>query len=132
MKFRKILFGSIITLFALIMMSTMAFAADALPSDNVGSYMTWEFLGTISGATAAVLLIVQFIKAPLDKIWRIPTRFIVYIFSFIILISVEYFSVGNISYNRFGLILLNAIIVTIAAMGAYEATFHKLDIKKQT
>ena len=35
---------------------------------------TWEYLATIAGATAATLLIVQQLKLPLDKLWKIPTR----------------------------------------------------------
>jgi len=34
---------------------------------------TWEYLATLAGATAATLLIVQFLKVPLDKVWKIPS-----------------------------------------------------------
>jgi hypothetical protein len=107
-----------------------AFADDGSTATTVDSYITWEFLGTMSGVTAAVLLIVQFIKAPLDKVWKVPTRFIVYFISVILLFIIEYVSKGLITFDRVCLILLNAIIVTVAAMGSYEATFHKLEANK--
>ena len=109
-----------------------AFADDASPpGDIMGSYMSWEFLGTMSGATAAVLLIVQFLKAPLDRLWKIPTRFIAYLFSLLILFGVDFFT-GVISPERIPLLFLNAIIVTVSAMGAYAATFQKLEGKNVT
>lgn len=105
-----------------------AFAADGSPpgNDSPVSSMTWEFLGTMSGATAAVLLIIQFIKAPLDNLWKIPTRIWAYVFSIIILLCGE-LVFDTFTVSRIPLILLNAIIVTMAAVGAYAATFQKLE-----
>lgn len=116
-------------IFCIFLMALPAFAVNEQPADNnmVEGYMTWEFLGTMSGATAAVLLVVQFLKAPLDKIWKIPTRYIVYVFSFLLLLTVEIVNKSTITFDRIFLSLLNAIIVTIAAMGAYEVTFSGTD-----
>lgn len=41
--------------------------ADA-PNVNVGEPLTWAYLATIAGAAAFTLLIVQFLKAPLDRV----------------------------------------------------------------
>jgi hypothetical protein len=91
------------------------------------NFLSLEYLGTISGATAAVLLIVQFLKAPLDKIWKIRTRYVAYVFALIILsaatIILKGFSPGDLL-----LIPLNAVIVTVAAMGTYEATFNRKSV----
>lgn len=106
-----------------------AFAVNGQPADNSSlmGYLTWEDLGTLSGATAAVLLIVQFLKAPLDKVWKIPTRYIVYIIALIILLLVEIVNKNPLTFDRIFLTLLNAIIVTIASLGAYEITFRKTE-----
>lgn len=119
----------IVSIILIILTVPVAFAAEAYPTEPPGNYLTWEFLGTMSGATAAVLLIVQFIKAPLDKIWKIPTRVVAYIFALFILICVELFTTGSLPAERLILTLLNAIVVTMAAMGTYEATFRKLESK---
>lgn len=118
-----------LTIILLLMFALPIMANDESEPELPTSFITWEFLGTMSGATTAVVLIVQFVKAPLDKIWKIPTRLVAYIFALIILICVEIFTKGNLPVDRIILILLNAIIVTMAAMGAYEVTFYKFDTK---
>ncbi|HHW22585.1 MAG TPA: hypothetical protein GXX26_06845 [Clostridiaceae bacterium] len=112
-------------------MTTVAIADDASTAEPARNYLTWEFLGTMYGATAAVLLIIQFIKAPLDKLWKIPTRYVVYVISLLILLSVEYVLTGTLTFDRTGLILLNAVVVAMAAMGTYEATFRKVENKQK-
>lgn len=89
----------------------------------------WAMLGTIAGATAATLLIVQFIKAPVDKIGHIPTRALVYIIAFLILLGAQAFTVG-LTLPALPLIVVNAFVVALAAMGSYEATFARLEDKK--
>jgi len=88
--------------------------------------MTWEELATQAGATALVLLIVQFVKAPLDRIWKIPTRVLAYILAVLIMMTSAIFT-GSFSISTFALIALNAVVVACGAMGAYEATFAKPD-----
>lgn len=98
----------------------------APPFEN---FMTWDFLGTMAGAVAATTLIVQFLKIPLDKVWKIHTRYVVYFIAFFLLFFVEYFT-GHITPERTLLIMLNAIIVTMASMGTYEVTFKQVEEKK--
>jgi hypothetical protein len=118
---------------AICLMVMPVFAEDGSPPGDIAeSYITWEFLGTMSGATAAVLLIVQFLKAPLDRLWKIPTRLVAYFFAIVILIAVEIVTKGALPFDRFFLLLLNAIIVAVAAMGAYAATFQKHESKNNT
>jgi len=88
---------------------------------------TWQILGTTAGATAAVLLIVQFVKAPLDKVWKIPTRLLVYILSALIVTGARFFGVGEVSWDTVLLLAVNAFVVAMAAMGSYEVTFAKLE-----
>ena len=111
---------------ALIQGSLFAVLSAAPPIEN---FMTWDFLGTMSGAVAATTLIVQFLKIPLDKVWKIHTRYVVYFIAFFLLFFVEYFT-GHITMERTILIMLNAIIVTMASMGTYEVTFKQVEEKK--
>lgn len=86
----------------------------------------WSSLAGVAGATAFTLLFVQFIKAPLDKIWHIPTRAIVYIIAFATLLIAQIFTSG-FSVDGLALTVVNAVIAGSAAMGAYEMTFAKTD-----
>lgn len=110
-------------LLALIMiLPAAALAEGELPTDP----FTWAQLITIGGATVAVLLIVQVLKLPIDKVWKIPTRIVVYVFSLIILLLATHFTTGLTVSDGF-LAAFNALIVTLAAMGSYELTFRKYD-----
>lgn len=90
----------------------------------------WSQLATIAGATLATLLIVQLLKFPLDKVWKIPTRIVVYVIALIIMVAATHFTSG-LTGDRIGLAAVNAVIVALAAMGSYELTFAKLEAKKK-
>lgn len=96
--------------------------ASELPTEPV----TWAQLATIGGAALATLLIVQLLKLPLDKVWKIPTRIIVFVISFIVLILATYFTQG-LTWNTALLTVINAVIVALTAMGGYEMTFKKIE-----
>ena len=115
---------------AMILISAMAIAEgeiQTIPTDP----FNWEQLVTIAGATMATLLIVQLLKLPLDKVWKIPTRIIVYIIALIIMLLALHFTSG-LNWSDGVLAAVNAVIVALAAMGAYELTFAKVDRKKLT
>lgn len=112
-------------LLVLMILPAVAFAEGELPTEP----FTWQQLATIAGATAAVLLIVQLLKLPIDKVWKIPTRIVVYVISLIILLLATLFTDG-LTVQTGLLTAVNAAIVALAAMGAYEMTFRKLDEKK--
>lgn len=90
---------------------------------------SWEQLATIAGAALATLLIVQLLKLPLDKVWKIPTRIIVYVISLVIMVLATHFTSG-LTWSNLGLSALNAVIVALSAMGGYEMTFRHVDDKK--
>lgn len=90
---------------------------------------SWEYLATIAGATLATMLIVQLLKLPLDKVWKIPTRIIVYVIALIISLLATQFTVGLTLQNGL-LTAVNALIVALSAMGGYELTIAKLEKKK--
>ena len=85
---------------------------------------TWAALGTIAGCTAFALLFVQLIKAPLDKVWKIPTRALVYVVCLVVMVVSVAFTDG-LTWQSGLLAAVNAVIPTLAAMGAYEMTFGR-------
>ncbi|HEX2926519.1 MAG TPA: hypothetical protein VHP38_09740 [Ruminiclostridium sp.] len=94
----------------------------------MNEFYSWEYLSSFSGIVASVTLIIQFSKVSLDKIWKIPTRFVVWLLSYVMLILVSWFTVG-ITLQKVLMSSLNAVVVTLASMGAYEATFKEKDDK---
>jgi hypothetical protein len=103
-------------------------AAEVVASEIPTNPVTWEQLATIGGAALATMLIVQLLKLPLDKVWKIPTRIIVFLIAFVVLILATYFTDG-LSWNTALLTVINAVIVALTAMGGYEMTFAKLEKK---
>lgn len=86
---------------------------------------TWAYLATIAGATAATLLIVQFLKLPLDKVFgHIPTRIVAYVIALVLMLVSTFFTTGLTAENAL-LAAVNAFVVALAAMGSYEVTFAK-------
>ena len=101
-------------------------AAEVIASEIHTQPVSWAQLATIGGAAMATMLIVQLLKLPLDKVWKIPTRIIVFIISFIVLGLATYFTQG-LDWNTALLTVINAVIVALTAMGGYEMTFKKLE-----
>lgn len=99
-------------------------AVGGLPTEP----FTWEYLATIAGATVLTMLIVQLLKLPLDRVWKIPTRIVVYVIALIIGLLATQFTVGLTPQNAL-LTAVNAVIVALAAMGGYELTIKKLEGK---
>jgi len=97
--------------------------AEEKPPD--GAY-SWIYLATVAGATAATLLIVQFLKVPLDAVWKIPTRLLVYLIALVIMLVAQYF-VDGLTVEKAALAFINAFVVALAAYGSYELTFSKID-----
>lgn len=113
-------------LLTLMLICSVAFAEGELPTEP----FTWEYLATIAGATLATILIVQLLKLPLDRVWKIPTRIIVFLIAAIVLLLATYFTVGLTAQNAL-LTIINAVIVALAAMGGYELSFAKIEKKSE-
>lgn len=118
----KKLLCCLVLLFALLLTCSVALAEGELPTEP----FSWEQLATIAGATMATVLIVQLLKLPLDRVWKIPTRIVVYFIALIILLCATLFTTG-LTVQSGILTAVNAVIVALAAMGAYEITFRKLE-----
>lgn len=117
----KKVFMFLIAMFMLIL-PVAALAEGELPTEP----FTWEQLATIAGCTLATLLIVQLLKLPLDKVWKIPTRIIAYVIALAVMLLATHFTIG-LTWSNAGLAALNSVIVALAAMGAYEVTFAKIE-----
>lgn len=114
-------------LFALVLLICCAVApalAEAISGET--EPFTWAYLGTIGGAAAFTLLVVQFIKAPLDKVWKLPTRFVAYVIALAVLLVATAFTSG-LNVETVLLSLCNALLAALSAYGMYELTFAKAD-----
>lgn len=97
---------------------------------NIDSFFDWSHLATFSGAVAAVVFVVQFLKLPLDKIKHMPTRAIVYTVSFVIQLLAQLFTQQEFSAQTVVLSALNAVLVALAAMALYEQAISEPEEKK--
>lgn len=102
--------------------------ADVIESEIPTEPVTWEYLATVAGCAMMTMLIVQLLKLPLDKVWKIPTRIIVFVISFIITLAATYFTKGLTGSTAL-LTVFNAVIAALTAMGGYELTFAKIEKK---
>lgn len=96
-------------------------APAAAPTDP----FSWEYLVTIAGAAAFTLLVAQFLKFPLDKVWKVPTRIVVYIIALAVMLIATAFTTGLTAQNTL-LACVNAFVAALTAMGGYEITFAKM------
>lgn len=87
---------------------------------------TWAYLATIAGAAAFTLIVVQLLKMPLDRVWHIPTRLLVYIICLIVMLAATHFTAGLTAENGL-LAAVNAFIAALTAYGGYEITFARND-----
>ena len=113
----------------LLAVTLFAFPVSALAEDTADATtdITASEVGT--PAAAFTLLVVQFLKAPLDKIWKIPTRVFAYIIALLTMLVATAFTTG-LDIQTALLAVVNAFIAALTAYGAYEVTFAKLDNNK--
>lgn len=82
-------------------------------------FLNWHFLTEYAGALMAVMLITQLIK----NIWvlkKLPVQMVSYITALAVLYPANFFT-GQLTWSSAVLILLNGLIVALAANGGYEA-----------
>lgn len=108
----------VMTLAMLLVFAIPACAEAAQP--GVNAFFDWSYLATYSGAVAAVVFIVQFLKLPIDRIGHVPTRVLVYAVSLAVLLLAQLFTAQAFTPEVIALAALNAVIVAFAAMGVYE------------
>ena len=80
-------------------------------------FFTWQVLSTMTGATAATMLLTQILKG-ISFIDKLPTRLLSYIVALVILITATVFSVP-VTVSAIVLCLINSAVVALAAQGGY-------------
>lgn len=89
-------------------------------------FITIDMLKNPMGLVIAVCLLTQFTKELIDKIKRIPTKYIVYIYAEILMFAMLFLTQD---VSQFGwkewlaeaiVVILNGIIVAMACMKSYE------------
>ena len=126
---RRVMF--VVAILVLTMLAAVGAYAEAtdtgkVPDVSVGEPLTWTYLATIAGAAAFTLLVVQFLKAPLDKVWKIPTRVFAYVVALGVMMVATAFTTGLTVDNAL-LVGVNALLAALSAYGAYEVTFGKIE-----
>lgn len=76
-------------------------------------------LGTYAGAVLATTLITQLLKG-VSFIDKLPTRIFSYIVALIVLLAAM-FVTGNADAPNAALCLINAVVVSLASNGAFDA-----------
>ena len=89
----------------------------------MNEFFTWTTLATYAGATLATSLITQLIKG-LGFIDKIPTRITSYAIALVVLVAATFFS-GGLTLEAGALCVINAVVVSLAANGAYDAVARK-------
>lgn len=84
----------------------------------MNEFFTWTTLGTYAGATLAVTLITQLIKG-IGWIDRIPTRITSYVVALVVLLAASAVA-GELTWATAGLNVINAVVVALAANGAFD------------
>ena len=82
-------------------------------------FFTWSALGTCGGATLAVTLITQLVKG-VGWIEKLPTRITSYLVALVVLIAAAAVA-GELNWSTAGLAVINAVVVSLAANGAFDA-----------
>ena len=118
-------FMFLVMILVLVLVCAVA-VAEIVTADSPEQTYTWAFVATNAGATVVTLGLVQFFKFPIDKVWKIPTRGLVYVIALIVMMFARKFTAG-ISVEDVPLVALNAYLVAAAAMGTYEFTIKKLE-----
>ena len=85
----------------------------------MNEFFTWTTLATYAGATLATSLITQLIKG-LGFIDKIPTRITSYAIALVVLLAATFFT-GGLTLEAGALCVINAVVVSLAANGKYDA-----------
>ena len=89
----------------------------------MNEFFTWTTLATYAGATLATSLITQLIKG-VGFIDKIPTRITSYAIALVVLLAATFFT-GGLTLEAGALCVINAVVVSLAANGAYDAVARK-------
>lgn len=94
-----------------------------------GEWITLSTLGTFGGVVFAVTVISQFLKGMVDRAVKMPTRILVLLISWLVLLGHRYVTTGPLQFDGIFLDLLNGFLVSLAAMGAHSLAREKFGWK---
>lgn len=95
------------------------------------NFITLDYLSTFVGMVAVVVLITQFTKDLIDKVAKwLPTKYLVFIYSLIVIIGYQLMS-NTFDFSKLFLTILNAMLITMTAQGGYEWVFKPIENKSQ-
>lgn len=83
----------------------------------MNDFLTWQTLATFAGCSAAVAVLTQFIKNA-GGLKKVPTQWVSYGLAVILMLGATYFT-GALTGPVAALIPFNAVVVSLAANGAY-------------
>ena len=86
-------------------------------------FFTWAMLATYAGAVLATTLITQLLKG-VGFVNRLPTRIFSYIVALVVLLAATFFA-GGLTLEAAGLCIINAVVVALAANGAYDGVLKR-------
>lgn len=92
-------------------------------------FITIDVISTFPGMVMVVSLLTQFTKRTIDKLFGNRTEYVVYLYSLALCFFVSYYK-GKLAHGLIVAIflnLLNAVIVSLAAMKGYEKILSKVD-----
>ena len=89
----------------------------------MNEFFTWTMLATYAGATLATTLITQIIKG-IGFLKDVPTRATAYAVALIVLVVATVFT-GEVTVSSIALCVVNAVVVSLAANGGYDAVSGK-------
>ena len=89
----------------------------------MNEFFTWTTIATYAGATLATSLITQLIKG-LGFIDKIPTRITSYAIALVVLLAATFFT-GGLTLEAGALCVINAVVVSLASNGAFDAVTAK-------
>ena len=96
------------------------------------NFVTLDYLSTFIGMVAVVVLITQFTKELIDKVAKwLPTKYVVFIYSLIVLIGYQIMS-NTYDSSKLLLTIINAMLLTMTAQGGYEWVFKPIEQKSQS
>lgn len=94
-----------------------------------GDFLTMATLGTFGGVVFAVTIISQFLKGGMDRVLKMPTRLLVLVISWAVLLGRSAVMNGGLTFDTAFLDVLNGFLVALAAMGAHAVAKDNLKWK---
>ncbi len=94
------------------------------------TFLNWETLATFSGAVGLTVVIVQMLKLPLDKVWKIPTRYLVYLICFTIMLVAQFFISHTLTFETVAMTAINAFVGTLTSMSFYDRVIEMPEWEK--